>query len=74
VSRFALLMVGLAGCATEDAHIYPGLFGQRVVGNDALMSIFKGVGRNFPTPLSGAKSDEVVQGRRRTRWTSVDML
>jgi hypothetical protein len=43
-------------------------------GRDALMSIFKGVGRNFPTPLSGAKSDEVVQGRRRTRWTSVDML
>jgi hypothetical protein len=40
----------------------------------SLMSIFKGVGRNFPTPLSGAKSDEVVQGRRRTRWTSVDML
>jgi hypothetical protein len=42
-----------------------------------LMSVFKGEGADFHPPLCGAvvqKLREVVQGRRRARWTSVDML
>jgi hypothetical protein len=31
--------LALAGCASEDAHIYAGLFGQRVVGNEAYVTV-----------------------------------
>jgi hypothetical protein len=43
----------------------------------ALMSAFKGQGRVFPsrTPCVRAPVlDVFVQGRRRDRWTSVDLL
>lgn len=36
------LMLPLAGCvsaAGEDAHIYPGLFGQRIVGNETYVTV-----------------------------------
>jgi hypothetical protein len=29
----------LSGCATSDAKIYPGLFGQNIVGNEAYVTI-----------------------------------
>ena len=34
-----LAVLGLAGCAGEQAHIYPGLFGQNVVGNAAYVTV-----------------------------------
>jgi hypothetical protein len=42
----------------------------------ALMSDFKDGRRIFPTPACcvGSGSDAGVQGRRRDRWTSVDLL
>jgi gamma-glutamylcyclotransferase (GGCT)/AIG2-like uncharacterized protein YtfP len=30
---YAAIILGLGACASQDAHIYPGFFGQRVVGN-----------------------------------------
>jgi hypothetical protein len=34
------ICISLCGCAgAQDAHIYPGLFGQRVVGNEAYVTI-----------------------------------
>jgi hypothetical protein len=42
---------------------------------DALMSAFKGQGAIFRPPTRVVQgSNEVVQGRRRACWTSVDML
>jgi hypothetical protein len=35
---FALVIIALAAC-TEDAHIYPGFFGQRVVGNETYVTV-----------------------------------
>lgn len=39
--RYALLGLLLAGCTAsgEDAHIYPGLFGQRIVGNETYVTV-----------------------------------
>lgn len=34
----SLICLLLAGCAA-DAHIYPGFFGQNVVGNEAFVSV-----------------------------------
>jgi hypothetical protein len=39
-ATIAFVLVLLAGCsAQEQAHIYPGLFSQRIVGNDAYVTI-----------------------------------
>ncbi len=35
----ASAIIVLAGCAQEQGHIYPGLFGQRVVGNDVYVTV-----------------------------------
>lgn len=39
VMRFFVLIVALAGCATSENKIYPGFFGQNVVGNSAYVTI-----------------------------------
>ena len=34
-----LSLLILAGCAASDAKIYPGLFGQNIVGNEAYVTV-----------------------------------
>jgi hypothetical protein len=38
-SGLLVISLGLATCGSPDARIYPGLFGQNVVGNEAYVTV-----------------------------------
>jgi hypothetical protein len=48
------LILVLSACANEDAHIYPGLFGQRVVGNEAYVTVSNVYNEMDALPLADA--------------------
>jgi hypothetical protein len=56
MKRLAILFgVALCGCASaEDAHIYPGLFGQKVVGNQAYVTVSNVWNDSDALPLADA--------------------
>jgi hypothetical protein len=51
-----ILTVSLCGCSTvgNDAHLYPGLFGQNVVGNETYVTVSNVYNEMDALPLADA--------------------
>ena len=60
------LILALSACA-EDAHIYPGLFGQRIVGNEAYVSVSNVWNEMDALPLADAHCHKYGKAARFTR-------
>lgn len=71
MNRRAALLVAmlLSGCATSENHIYPGLFGQKVVGNAVSVTVSNVWNQQDAFPLA---DKHCAQYQKAARFISMD--
>ena len=69
-STAILCALVLAGCTTSPTHIYPGLFGQRVVGNSVSVAVSNLWNEMDGLPLADSHCDKFGKAARFTNFSN----
>lgn len=66
-----VLLLSQSGCVSNDAHIYPGFFGQNVVGNESYVTVSNVYNEMDALPLADTHCGKYNRVARFSRMESI---